>query len=166
MNLLYGLFNNTTVFFCNFAATSKINKIMKPISTILMSFVLVLVFSKTYAQQDGKNPYDVNFKIDYNQEAHYPQGEEAFYRYIYQNIQYSDEAKQNNINAVVLLSFDVMPDSTLSGFVVLSSPGYGVDEELIRLLKPVKFAPAVANGQIIKQNVMLNIPVRAGAGSK
>jgi outer membrane biosynthesis protein TonB len=139
---------------------------MKTVSTILMSLLFVFLCSNSEAQQDGKNPYDVNFKIDYNQEAHYPQGEEAFYRYVYQNIQYSEEAKNNNINTVVLISFDVMPDSTLAGFVVLSSPGYGVDEELIRVLKPLKFAPAVANGQIIKQNVMLNIPVRAGVGSK
>jgi len=139
---------------------------MKTISKISIFLVFVVICSNIKAQEDGKNPYDVNFKIDYNQEAHYPQGEESFYAYIYKNMRYSEEAKNNNIDAVVLISFDVMIDSTITGFVVLSSPGYGIDEELIRILKSLKYAPAVVNGQLIKQNVMLNIPVRAGQGLK
>jgi len=132
----------------------------------IFSFIFFAVFfSGTIEAQENGNPYDVNFKINYNQEAHYPGGEEAFYTYIFSNINYSEDAKQNRVNGSVLISFDVLVDSTLANFVVLSSPGFGVDQEIIRLLKPLKFAPALAAGQVIRQNMMLSIPVRAGVGS-
>ena len=137
---------------------------MKTLEGILLFIFACIVSTTTIAQETG-NPYDVNFKINYNQEAHYPGGEQAFYTYIFSNIQYSDEAKQNKMSGSVLISFDVLTDSTLTNFVILSSPGFGVDQEIIRLLKPLKFAPALAAGQVIKQNMMLSIPVRAGVGS-
>ena len=50
--------------FSNFAITFKINKIMKTISKISIFLVFVVICSNIKAQEDGKNPYDVNFKID------------------------------------------------------------------------------------------------------
>ncbi len=137
---------------------------MKTQTSIIFIFLTTLCFSGVFAQENN-NPYDVNFKIDYNRQAQYPEGDEAFYAYIFKNISYSEEAKKNNASGNVLVSFDVETDSTLTNIIVLSSPGYGTDKEIVRLLTPLKFVPAVVNGQLIKQNMMLTIPVRAGAGS-
>lgn len=133
----------------------------------LNQFILfVITIMSVFGQEDKKNPYDVNFTVQYNISAHYPDGDKALYEYIYKHLKYSDEAKQNKLEGSVLLSFDVMPDSTLTGFVVLSSPGYGIDQDLIRILQKLKFAPARSNGIPIKQNIMLSIPIRAGIGAQ
>lgn len=137
--------------------------------TFILSFVLVLciipfnfiVSAQVEPQKDSKN-----FTIHYNQQAHYPAGDAAFYKLISESMKYSEEAKRVMLDGTILISFDVMPDSTLSNFVILSSPGYGTDQELIRVLKPLKFAPAMANGYPIRQNVILSIPVRAGILSR
>lgn len=133
---------------------------------LLLTLFFVSFHLLGFSQEDPKNPYDVNFKVNYDQEAHYPAGAEAFYAYIYKNITYTDEAKQKMISGDVLVSFDVMPDSTVSNIIILSSPGCGVDEEINRLIAPLKFAPAMAKGTPMRQNMMMSIPVRAGVGSK
>jgi hypothetical protein len=54
-----------------------------------------------------------------------------------------------------------MPDSTLSEISVLSGVGYGVDQEIVRLLAPLKYAPAIVNGEKTKMNVIITINITA-----
>lgn len=138
---------------------------MKRIAFIIIACILSCHVYVS-GQEDRRNPYDVNFRVQYNSNAHYPAGDQALYEHIYKNLKYSEDAKRNKIEGTVLLSFDVLPDSTLSGFVVLNTPGYGVEKDIIQILQQLKFAPAISNGVPIKQNIMLSIPVRAGMGSQ
>jgi TonB family protein len=113
------------------------------------------------AQEDQKNRWDVNYDINYSQEAHFPDGDQAFYSYLFNSIRYSDEAIENRVAGNAMVSFDVLPDSTISNIIVISSPGYGIDEEIVRLLSTVKFAPAVLEGKPREQNMIITIPLRA-----
>jgi len=83
------------------------------------------------------------------------------YTYFYNTIQYSDSAKVAKINGDVMLSFYVMPDSTLTDILVLSGVGYGIDEEVARVMAPLKYAPGMIDGEKVKMNVIINVPVRA-----
>ena len=111
-------------------------------------------------QTQNKN-YDVNFTFKTDQQPFYPAGETALYTYFYYNIKYSEKAITDKVNGDVMVSFYVMPDSTLSELTVLKGVGYGIDEEVVRVLTILKYAPAIVDGQKVKMNVIIDVPVRA-----
>ena len=65
------------------------------------------------------------------------------------------------IEGEVMLSFDVLPDSTISNTNVISGVCCGINEEVQRVVKALKFAPAMQNGIKMRMNVMMNFPVKA-----
>jgi len=81
--------------------------------------------------------------------------------FFYKNITYSEEAIAKKISGNVMLSFDVLPDSTISNIAVLSNVGYGLEEQVVKLITPLKYAPGIQNGEAMKMNVILSVPVRA-----
>lgn len=128
-------------------------------------FIFILWIPLFANSQDNKtqqkNPYDVNFTVVTQQEPFFPAGDQALYTYLFNNIHYSDSAIAKKISGNVMISFDVMPDSTLANTIVLSGVGYGIDEEIIRLLEKLKYAPGIQTGQATKMNVILMVPIRA-----
>jgi protein TonB len=102
-----------------------------------------------------------NYQVVQQQKAHYPAGDAALQEYYNINLKYSDAALEKRLYGSVMLSFDVMADSSVSEIVVLSGVGYGVDEEVVKLLKPLKFAPAVSNGVAFKSNMIISITIKA-----
>ncbi|MFH0864954.1 MAG: energy transducer TonB [Bacteroidota bacterium] len=111
-------------------------------------------------QQQNKNPYDVNFTFKTDQQPFYPEGDISLFTYFYNNINYNENAVADKISGEVMVSFYVMPDSTLAEINVLSGVGYGIDEEVARVLKPLKYAPGIIDGEKVKMNVILYVPVR------
>jgi len=107
--------------------------------------------------QENKNNSQ-NMAVIVQQQAEYPKGEKALYEFIYINLKFPS-TKGELVSGDVFLSFDVMPDSSLVNFVFISKVGYGIDEEIEKLLKPLKYRPSIQNGILVKQNVMLSIPI-------
>jgi protein TonB len=103
----------------------------------------------------------VNFHVVTQSEPSYPAGDKVLFTYFADSIKYSDEAKAKGISGNVLVSFNVMPDSTLSDVFVLSGVGYGIDDEVVKLLTPLKYAPGIQSGEKTKMNVILTVPVKA-----
>ena len=60
-----------------------------------------------------------------------------------------------------MVSFDVMPDSSLTNLAVLSGINKGIDEEILQLVKNLKYVPGIENGTVTKMNVILTVNVRA-----
>lgn len=120
----------------------------------LMMFCLLTVMSVFVFGQG-------NFKVVQQQPAHYPKGDTALQIYVNKNIKYSQQAYDKRAYGYVQLSFDVKPDSTLSDIVVLKGVGYGIDEEVVRLIKPLKYAPAISNNVAIRSNVIMSVNVKA-----
>lgn len=127
--------------------------------TLLVTFLLIIISLSLKAQGNGKNPYDVNFNTVTQQEPFYPKGDTALYSYFRDCIQYSNEAKVKGIDQSVMLSFDVMPDSTIANIFTLNGAGYGIDEQIENCLKSLKYAPGIQNNTKVKMNVILTIPV-------
>ncbi|MFA6924254.1 MAG: energy transducer TonB [Bacteroidales bacterium] len=117
--------------------------------------------SQKNIKSSKNNEYNQNMNVELQKEPMYPQGEKALYEYFYYNIKYSDEAKAKKINGEVIVSFDVAIDSTLKNIQIFKRVGFGIDEEIIRLLKPLKYAPAIQNDVPVKMNVVITVPVRA-----
>lgn len=95
------------------------------------------------------------------QDAFYPKGEQALYTYIMMNTKYPEESKKKYAEGNVELSFDVMADSSIKNVKILSDVGYGVGEEVKKILEKQKFAPAIMMGTKVKSNLIMDFPVKA-----
>ncbi|MGZ4033796.1 MAG: energy transducer TonB [Bacteroidia bacterium] len=121
---------------------------------LIAIFIIISTFS--FSQTDKQN-----IKIVTNTEPTFPKGDNELYQYVMMNVKYSEEAKKKYIQGEVTLSFDVKADSAVSNVVIISGVGYGVDEEVKKLVQSLKFAPAVQNGMAVKMNTMYTFPVKA-----
>ena len=120
---------------------------------------LLLLSVIAFAQQPSKDKQ--NIKVVTNTEPSYPKGDNELYSYVLYNVKYSDESKKKYIEGEVTLSFDVKTDSTVTNVLIISGVGYGVDEEVKKLIQTLKFSPGVQNGVPIKMNTMYSFPVKA-----
>ena len=102
----------------------------------------------------------VNQEVKINQEAQFPGGDQALVQYIYQNIKWPEATKGNLIMDEMNISLDVLPDSNSTNVVVLKKVGFGIDEEVVRLIKKSKFIPSIQNGTPVKMNLMIVIPIQ------
>ena len=121
--------------------------------------LVCLLFSITLFSQEKKDPQ--NIKVETTQDPAYPKGEQALYNYVLMNVKYSDEAKKKYIEGEVMMSFFVNADSTVSNTKVISGVGYGIDEEVKRVVEGLKFSPGMMNGKARKMQLIMNFPVKA-----
>lgn len=130
---------------------------------ILIIGVLELVSSLQKVQAQNKEPYNdkQNIAVVTEQEPFYPKGDVELFKYVLNAVKYSDESKQKFIEGEVMLSFDVLPDSTINNIGIISGVCCGINEEVKRVVKELKFAPAMQNGIKMRMNVMMNFPVKA-----
>jgi len=119
----------------------------------IIFITLVLVSLKNYAQQ--------NSKVITNSEPSYIQGDDELYKYMYFNLKFTEEAKSKNIEGEVTVSFDVKTDSTTTNIVIFKGLGYGIDEEIKKIITQLKFIPAMQNGIPVKMNTMYSFPIKA-----
>ena len=122
----------------------------------LLTLILLALSVIGFSQADKQN-----IKVVTNTEPSFPKGDNALYQYVLMNVKYSEEAKKKYIVGDVTVSFDVKPDSTVTNAIVISGIGYGVDEEVKKLVQTLKFIPGVQNGMVIKMNTMYTFPVKA-----
>lgn len=123
--------------------------------TIIYLVLFLTVMVKALAQQGN-----VNSQVTIQQEAMFPGGDAALIKYIYENIHWPETIKGNVIDEQLILSLDVRPDSMPENFVYLKKVGYGIDEQIVEMLKRVKFIPSIQNNIPVKMNIILNIPIQ------
>lgn len=102
-----------------------------------------------------------NFAVTETQEVQFKGTDEQLVGYFMENVNFNDEAVAANAEGEVMLSFTVNFDSTVINPIVVKKFGYNVDEQMVELVKPLKFIPAKMNGVLIKQTHMISIPLRA-----
>jgi len=127
---------------------------------IILFFSLQLTISswQTLCAQEKTDKQNMTVTT---QDAFYPKGEQSLYTYIMYNVKYSEESKKNYVTGNVELSFDVMPDSTIKNVKIISDVGYGVGEEVKKMVEKLKFAPAIQMGMRVKMNLIMDFPVKA-----
>jgi TonB family protein len=85
-------------------------------------------------------------------------GYSSYKNYLKKNLQYPQAARENNIEGVVNVSFEVNPDSELQRFSVEKPLGYGCDEEAIRLIKEgPAWQAALEEGKAVIQSVTVKV---------
>ena len=89
----------------------------------------------------------------------FPGGEQARQKFLAQNIRYPSEAKEKNIEGTVYTSFIIEVDGTISNIQTIKGIGFGLDEEVVRVLKlmPV-WRPGKQKGVPVR--VKINLPVK------
>lgn len=123
-------------------------------------FLPFIVFAQRDSIPEGYGASQ-NIEVIQTREAHYPKGEVALYTLFYHGIHYSEDAIANKLRGEVKVSFMVETDSTITVIKLLRDAGYGCGEEVIRILKGLKYVPAVELGTIVRTNVMFSVPIQA-----
>ena len=120
----------------------------------IIAFIGTIGFAQDY---DDKQ----NMEVVTTREAQYEDGEEELYKFMFKEVNYSEEAKTAKSEGNVQVSFRVNPDGSIANAFVLSGVEPSIDKEVVRILKTLKFLPAIRNGMKVKMSLIYNFPVRA-----
>jgi periplasmic protein TonB len=92
------------------------------------------------------------------QQAEFPGGTSAMYKYLGENIKYPAAAQRANVSGRVFVKFVVEKDGSIGNIEVQKGIGFGCDEEAIRVIKSMpKWNPGRQNGKNVR--VYFNMPV-------
>ena len=79
--------------------------------------------------------------------------------YIYKNIKYPAEARENDVEGMVVVSFIIEKDGSISNTEIVRPIGSGCDEEVLRVVKAMpRWMPGNQSGEPVR--VHFNLPVR------
>lgn len=109
---------------------------------------------------DKGKDYDVNFDID-NHEAFFLEGEDSLFRYLYNHLEISEEAFNANLVANSMIGFQVNFNGQVQEAYSISKVGFGIDEQLIKLLDELQFVPATQGSIPYRSEIVFEIPIKA-----
>ncbi|MBF4492121.1 energy transducer TonB [Flavobacterium sp. JLP] len=139
-------------------------KIILKVCTVSAVYVLLLfVFSTKTMAQTVSNKADVKEKDIYTNDAiekkpEFPGGVLAFYKFVGSNFKMPAEAAKNKIEGKAYMQFIVEKDGSLSEIRTMKDAGYGIGDEVIRVLKLApKWTPGSINGKPVR--VMYSLPI-------
>jgi TonB family protein len=88
----------------------------------------------------------------------YTGGEKAMRKYVAENIEYPQEAKDKNISGRVFVGFVIEKDGSVSNVKVVRGIGGGCDEEAARVIKGMpKWKPGKQDGKPVRVNYMMPV---------
>jgi len=135
-----------------------------------------LATSKDVPQEDQQKQIEHDSKIDddvytiVEQQADFPGGQEALYKYLGENIKFPEEARRQNAGGKVFVELTIQTDGTLSDVKIIKSAQTtfddeslknahkSMDDEALRLVKlSPKWIPAKNKGVVVKSKFVLPI---------
>ena len=97
--------------------------------------------------------------VDVQRQPSFPGGENELLKYLAKNIKYPEIAREANIQGLVVLSFVIGKDGSISDVAVLKELGGGCTKEAVRVVGSMpKWSPGESNGRNVK--VRFTLPVR------
>lgn len=141
---------------------SPLAMILKVSSVAAVSVVLLIAFNSQAVAQtsfSGKNANDNRISEKTNViQPQFPGGIEKFYMFVGQNFRMPEEFSKHKMEGKLFVEFMVEKDGSLSEFKIVKDLGYGVSDEVIRVLKlSPKWIPATENGQAVR--VLYSLPI-------
>jgi beta-lactamase regulating signal transducer with metallopeptidase domain len=142
---------------------SPIKIVLKVSSVGVIYALLLFVFSTKTMAQTVKNKADVKEKDIYENDAiekqpEFPGGITAFYKFVGSNFKMPAEAEKNKIEGKAYMQFVVEKDGSLSDLRTMKDVGYGIGDEVIRVLKlSPKWISGSVNGKPVR--VMYTLPI-------
>ena len=120
--------------------------------------LLIIISSKSFSQDSTKNQ-NASTQLDtsiYDKvvvEAMFPGGVEAWKKYLIKNLKVTIPVKNSAPAGTykVVVKFIVAKDGGISNIVAETNHGFGMEEEVIRIIKKSpNWIPATQNGNIVK----------------
>lgn len=86
-------------------------------------------------------------------------GDEALFKYLVKKMQYPAEAQREGIEGIVVVTFVVAQDGTITKAEIIKGLGYGTDEEALRVINSMPhWKPGKQNGRTVP--VRYTLPIR------
>jgi protein TonB len=81
----------------------------------------------------------------------FPGGDQAMMKFVSENVQYPEEAKEKEISGRVLVGFIVEKDGSVNEVKIVRGIGGGCDEEAVRVVKAMpKWKPGKQDGKTVR----------------
>ena len=123
---------------------------------LFLIMLLAFVSVNAYSQSDDADN-DVYNMVD--QSAIFQDGYNSIIKFVQENIKFPAEAKENNVHGRLMVSVVVEKDGSLSDIKIKKGLGYGLDEEIVRIIKMMpKWQPAQHKGKTVRQTQTIVIP--------
>lgn len=128
---------------------------MKFLAQLAIVFSLLCSVQVAFGQEE---PSTEVFQIVENMPS-FPGGDDALFKFLGENINYPDEAKDKGISGVVYVTFVVDYDGEITNVKVIRGIGGGCDEEAVRVIKAMPdWEPGRQKGKRVR--VQYNLPIR------
>jgi TonB family protein len=118
--------------------------------------ILLIIFCKISV---GVAQSVVSDSLIIDHQAEFPGGMGAFGKFLQKNLRYPQALQKANVPGKIYVKFSVETDGTLANYNVIKSTGFGLDEEVIKVLKlSPKWIPAKRKGKPVRSDFILPIP--------
>ena len=125
------------------------------IRLFLISTLLFSINQQSFSQQEENDTIMDIIEIM----PEYPGGEEARMKFIVENIEYPEIAREQNVQGTVYVSFIVEKDGSLTNIKILRGIGSACDKEVIRIVnKMPNWKAGTQRGKAVR--VKFNMPVK------
>jgi len=95
----------------------------------------------------------------------YPGGSDALRKFIDSQLRYPEQALEKRIEGQVHVTYSVSNEGKVDDIEVASGIGYGCDEEAIRVISLLKYAPADNHGVKVRSSMRTRINFRLPGSS-
>jgi len=95
-----------------------------------------------------------------------PKGLRGIQAYFAENLRYPEDARRRDIQGKVGVEFTVETSGNTGNLRTLDALGAGCDEEAMRLIRSIKWRPAIKGGQRVRSIVKLDIVFRLDANRR
>jgi TonB family protein len=130
----------------------------------IMTQLKLPLFFKTTEKDEEDIGYTIDGEPVYSRVPEMPEfdgGETKLKEFIGKNLNYPDEAIENNVETVQLVSFLVLMDGKITQVKVKKKSGWGIDEEAIRIIKSMPmWIPGKLNGAPVNVRMTVSIPFK------
>ena len=116
-----------------------------------LSVLAILLMVNTNAMAQSKKI--ANDKVLEKAEVmpQFPGGDQAMMKFVSENVQYPEEAKEKEISGRVLVGFIVEKDGSVNEVKIVRGIGGGCDEEAVRVVKAMpKWKPGKQDGKTVR----------------
>lgn len=108
-----------------------------------------VVFDEMESSESETNDDEIPARVD--KMASFPRGDEALSHFISSNLQYPAIAEENYVSGLVVVSFVIERDGSISEVKVIKSADPSLDEEAVRLVKIMPlWNPAMDKGKAVR----------------
>ena len=133
----------------------KANGLWWRLLATLSVLAIMFTINTTAMAQNKKTSNDKVFeKVEDMPE--FPGGEQAMMKFVSENVQYPEEAKEKEISGRVLVGFIVEKDGSVNEVKIVRGIGGGCDEEAVRVVKAMpKWKPGKEKGKPVRVSYMM-----------